>query len=103
MWFFVGNACGWMLPTRIVVRECNMDRKQEIKERIRRLNELPTLPSCFNNIVDTIEDDWSSVADLSNIISQDQALASKILRLSYSAYSGRFRDVSTIEQAVIVV
>ena len=80
-----------------------MSRAREIRGQIRRLEEVPTLPGFFNKIVDTIADDRSSVNDLAGIISKDQALTAKILRLSNSAYYGRFRKVSTVEEAVTIV
>jgi HD-like signal output (HDOD) protein len=80
-----------------------MTRAREIREQIRRLEDVPTLPSFFNKIVETIADEWSDAKDLAEIISKDQALTAKILRLANSAYYGRFREVSTVEQAVTTV
>ncbi|MBW1980686.1 MAG: HDOD domain-containing protein [Deltaproteobacteria bacterium] len=80
-----------------------MSNAKEIREKIRRLEEVPTLPHSFTMILNTIEDEDSTVKDLADIIAKDQALCSKILKMANSAYYGRFRNVATIEQAVIVV
>jgi HD-like signal output (HDOD) protein len=80
-----------------------MSRAGEIKGRIRRLEQVPTLPGFFNKIVETVADDRTSAKDLAEIISMDQALTAKVLRLANSAYYGRFRKVSTVEQAVTIV
>jgi putative nucleotidyltransferase with HDIG domain len=80
-----------------------MASAQEIRSQARRLEEVPTLPTFFNKIVETIADNRSRAKDLAEIISKDQSLSAKILRLANSAYYGRFREVSTLEQAVTIV
>jgi len=80
-----------------------MSRATNILDRIRRLDEIPTLPGLFRKIVAVLDDDQASVRDLASIISDDQALTAKILKLANSAYYGRFRQVSTVEEAVMVV
>jgi HD-like signal output (HDOD) protein len=80
-----------------------MSSAEEIKKRIRKLEEIPTLPEFFNKIMETIESERTSVKDLAKIIGQDPALTSKIFKLSNSAYYGRFKKVSTVEQAVTTV
>ena len=80
-----------------------MTKVPEIRGQIRRLEGVPTLPTFFNKIVETIADDRTSSKDLAETISKDQALTAKILRLANSAYYGRFREISTVEQAVTIV
>ena len=80
-----------------------MTNASELKSRIRRMDEIPTLPVFFNKIMETLECDRASAADLSRIIEQDPALMAKIFRLSNSAYYGRFKKVATINQAVTTV
>ena len=80
-----------------------MSRIANIQERIQRLDEIPTLPGLFRKIVAVIEDDRASVKDLASIISDDQAVTAKVLKLANSAYYGCFKQVSTVEQAVTVV
>jgi len=80
-----------------------MSRASNILDRIRRLDEIPTLPGLFRKIVAVLDDDRASARELAAIISDDQALTAKILKLANSAYYGRFRQVSTVEEAVMVV
>ena len=80
-----------------------MSRITNIQERLRQLDEIPTLPGLFKKIVAVIEDDRAGLKDLAAIISDDQALAAKVLKLANSAYYGCFKQVSTVEQAVTVV
>jgi len=80
-----------------------MNRIANIQERIRRLDEIPTLPGLFRKIVAVIGDDRASAKDLASIISDDQALTAKVLKLANSAYYGSFKQVSTVEQAITIV
>jgi HD-like signal output (HDOD) protein len=80
-----------------------MSNAQELKTKLRKLEEIPTLPGFFAKIMETLESDRASVKDLAVIIGEDPALTSKIFRLSNSAYYGRFKKVATIEQAVSTV
>jgi len=80
-----------------------MSRIANIQERIRRLDEIPTLPGLFRRIGVGIGDDRASAKDIASIISEDRALTAKILKLANSAYYGSFKQVSTVEQAVTVV
>lgn len=80
-----------------------MNKAEEIRKRVRSLDEIPTLPAFFTKLMETIENDRASVRDLANIVGEDPALASKILKLANSAYYGRFKKVATAEQAVATV
>jgi HD-like signal output (HDOD) protein len=80
-----------------------MSRIADIQERIRRLDEISTLPGIFTKMAAVVADERASSRDLAAIISEDQALTAKILKLGNSAYYGCFKQVSTVEQAVTVV
>ncbi len=75
----------------------------EIKQRIRSLEEIPTLPAFFNKLMETLECESASIKDLAKIISEDPALTAKLLKLANSAYYGRFKTISTTDQAVATV
>ncbi|XOV88317.1 MAG: HDOD domain-containing protein [Pseudomonadota bacterium] len=80
-----------------------MSDATELKQKIRSLEEIPTLPAFFNKLMETIECENASVKDLAKIISEDPALTSKLLKLANSAYYGRFKTISTTDQAVATV
>lgn len=64
---------------------------------------LATLPSTFTRLTGIINDPRSSLNDISRIISEDQALTAKLLRLANSAYFGLPGKVDTITHAVTVI
>lgn len=67
------------------------------------LQDLPPLPAVVTRVMQTINDPTTSAADLNRLISGDQALASKVLRLVNSSYYGFPRRIATITHAVVIL
>jgi putative nucleotidyltransferase with HDIG domain len=67
------------------------------------LQDLPPLPVVVVRVMQTINDPTTSAADLNRMISSDQALASKVLRLVNSSYYGFPRRIATITHAVVIL
>jgi HD-like signal output (HDOD) protein len=80
-----------------------MNTASVLKRKAMRLEDLPALPVTFKKVVETTEDDTSDTDDLAMVISSDQALTSKILKLANSAYYGYMRQIATINQAVFLL
>jgi len=79
-----------------------MDRL-EAERIVRRLDELPTLPAIIGRILEVLEDETSSARDLERVISCDQSIAAKVLRIANSAYYGFPREISTIHRAIVIL
>ncbi|MCX8127641.1 MAG: HDOD domain-containing protein [Synergistetes bacterium] len=76
----------------------------ELKDRIlSKLRDLPTLPEVAAKVMEIANNPRSSAADMAKVISQDQALTAKILKLVNSAYYGFPRKISTITQAIVIL
>ncbi len=67
------------------------------------LQDLPPLPTVIVRVMQTINDPTTSASDLNRLISADQALASKVLRLVNSSYYGFPRKIATITNAVVIL
>ena len=67
------------------------------------LQDLPPLPAVIMRVMETVSDPATSAADLNRLISADQALASKVLRLVNSSYYGFPRKIATITNAVVIL
>ena len=88
-----------------------MSRRSEGKEMnrleaeriVRRLAELPTLPAIIARILEVLNDERSSAKDLEKVISFDQSIASKVLRIANSAYYGFPQEISTIHRAIVIL
>lgn len=78
--------------------------KEKITDLVRnKKTQLPTLPVIVNKILGVAADEKTSTKDLAGFISNDQALANKILRLSNSAYYGQMKQIDSIKRAVTVI
>jgi putative nucleotidyltransferase with HDIG domain len=76
----------------------------QIQKRIRNsIQVLPVLPVVVMKVIDLVDQDEVSAEQLQRTISMEPALSSKVLQLANSAYYGLSRQVSTIQQAVIVL
>lgn len=69
----------------------------------RDLADLPPLPLVASRLMEALGDTESSLSDLSRLISMDQAVATKVLRLVNSSYYGFPRQVTTVGHAVIIL
>ncbi len=67
------------------------------------LNELPTLPMVVSKVLKLLGDPGSSVVDIEKIVSNDQAVAGKILKVANSAYYGFRSKVVTIRHATVLL
>jgi putative nucleotidyltransferase with HDIG domain len=80
-----------------------VDEKQtELKKIIMDTKTLPTLPGVINKLNSLSDNDKSSVQEMARIVSSDQVLSARILRLANSPSYGFYR-VSTISNAMILL
>ncbi|MGO9481622.1 MAG: HDOD domain-containing protein [Candidatus Kryptoniota bacterium] len=75
----------------------------QLTDRLSSIKELPTFPTTALEVIRLASDSESSAAELSQIISRDPPLASRILRVANSPYYGFARRISTIEWAVVAL
>ena len=67
------------------------------------LEDLPAMPGIIIRVLEETEKSEPSAAALEAIISSDQAIASKVLRVVNSAYYGVQGRVSSVGQAVVIL
>jgi putative nucleotidyltransferase with HDIG domain len=77
--------------------------REDIRKRIGRLRNVPTLPDVFGKIIPLMESPNARAQDIASIISSDQALSAKILRVVNSAFYGFPRRISNITHALIIL
>ena len=76
---------------------------QELKNRLSSIKSLPTLPVVANNVIKLTQNPDSTAFEIAEAISQDQSLASKVLKTANSAYYGFPRKITTINYAIVVL
>ncbi|MDZ7727579.1 MAG: HDOD domain-containing protein [Dehalococcoidia bacterium] len=68
-----------------------------------RTTELTPLKAVAARAIQMAEDEHSAAMDLATVLSSDQALTAKLLKLSNSAYYGYSRRIGTVREAVILL
>jgi HD-like signal output (HDOD) protein len=76
---------------------------EHIKERVQSIIQLPALPTVAMEIVELVDNPKTSAAKLGKLISTDQALTAKVLKIANSPFYGFPRRISTIDFAIIVL
>ena len=89
-----------MLPE---VKTIRIDREVFQQTLEKKLADLPPLPAVVTRIMQTINNPATGADELSRLISLDQGLSSKILRIVNSAYYGFPKRISTITHAVVIL
>jgi HD-like signal output (HDOD) protein len=75
-----------------------------IRKRLEQsLKELPPLPTAVAKVLDETNRQEPDMHKIDEIVSGDQALASKVLRIVNSAYYGLSRQVTSVGQAVLIL
>ncbi|WP_425490824.1 HDOD domain-containing protein [Luteimonas cellulosilyticus] len=73
----------------------------ELRERIGRIEQLPSPPQTYLALMHALESDADSSAnDIAQLISADPAIAAKVLQLCNSAYFSAGRTISDLRTAV---
>ncbi len=78
-------------------------RRYDIETLLDEVITLPSMPVTLDQITWLINDPGSALGDVAKVISRDPAIALKTLRLVNSAYYGLGKEISSIEQAVVLL
>lgn len=65
--------------------------------------EIPTFPPVARKVIELVDKDSTSTAELEHLVSKDQDLATRVLRFVGSAYLGSGRRVETILHAIMLI
>lgn len=85
------------------VKTIRIDRTVFQQTLEKKLADLPPLPAVVTRIMEMVNNPETSAEDLNQLISMDQALSSKVLRIVNSAYYGFPKRISTITHAVVIL
>lgn len=70
---------------------------------IKGISHIATLPKVTLKIIELVEDPSSTAQDLHNVISNDPALCSRILKVVNSAFYGLPRQIGSINRAIVLL
>jgi HD-like signal output (HDOD) protein len=85
------------------VKSIRIDRAVFQQTLEKKLADLPPLPAIVTRIMQTVNNPDTSAEDLNRLISMDQGLSSKVLRIVNSSYYGFPKRISTITHAVVIL
>ncbi|MGC8783130.1 MAG: HDOD domain-containing protein [Armatimonadota bacterium] len=90
------------MPRRLPIIK-NVNDRDALGIRISRAVGLPPLPHVTVQVMKLIDDPRASTRDFERVITQDAALAAKVLRMANSAYYGGNGRISTVSRAIAVL
>ena len=77
--------------------------KEKIRRKIKSIKSLPTLPAVAQKVSKMAECDTTSAVQLGEIISTDQAISGRVLRLVNSSFYGFPGRISSISSAIVLL
>ncbi len=81
-----------------------MEIKTEILKMVqKRDSDLPTLPVVVDRIISVASDQNTTTQELADVISYDQGMTNKLLKLANSIYYAQKTKVETIKRAITVI
>ena len=72
-------------------------------KKLAGIKEIPTLPEVMQDVISVLASSESSARDLAAILSKDQSLCSKILKIANSAFFAQSRRIIEIDDAVVLL
>lgn len=81
----------------------NAEQAAIVDSAIKGISHIATLPEITLKIIELVEDPTSTAQDLHNIISNDPALCSRILKVVNSAFYGLPRQIGSINRAIVLL
>jgi putative nucleotidyltransferase with HDIG domain len=80
-----------------------MDYKSAILKKLKKVEDLPTLPTVAMEVNRLLMDVNTSVKELSDTIRKDQAMVPKILKLVNSAFYGFPSRIASVDRAIVLL
>jgi putative nucleotidyltransferase with HDIG domain len=77
--------------------------KEWLKEKIQNIIQLPALPDHAVEIINMVEDPNVTASALGKVVSKDQVLTAKVLKIANSPFYGFSKRIATIDFAIIVL
>ena len=77
--------------------------RMKLRAKIEQIKNLPTLPEVASKLMNMLLDEACSAAQLAKEIANDQSLTAKVLKVVNSAYYGFHRQITTLQEAVVIL
>ena len=80
-----------------------MDKSNAKNIILAKVERLPSLPDIVTKVLSLVEDEGSSIREVGDLISRDQAISSQLLKIVNSTFYGLKEKVSSIQHATVIV
>ena len=100
---YLAKPCDAEALKATVLRAASVEntlQADKLKELVSRMDRLPSIPSLYVQIVETLQRPEVTLEEIGEIIAKDMAMTAKILKLVNSAFFGLRRQVSSAAGAV---
>lgn len=78
-------------------------REDALEKIVMETVDVPSLPPIAAKVLQLINSDYASIAELEHLIEKDQAFSARLLRIANSPYYGRGRSIDTVSAAIILI
>lgn len=73
------------------------------KDRLKDIATLPTIPAVLSKLIKTLQNERSSIFEISEILRHDQSISSRVVAVANSPFFGCPGKINSIEQAVLML
>jgi putative nucleotidyltransferase with HDIG domain len=98
-----GGTPAGAMPSSSAPRPDVVAKERRMQAVLASIETLPSLPSVVTQVLRLANDADASAKDFEEIISTDQALTAKVLKLVNSPFFGMRREVTSIPHAIVVM
>jgi HD-like signal output (HDOD) protein len=87
----------------VINRSCGINAlvdQDELRDTASGAGRLPSVPRLYSKLTTLMNDPDAGVTDAARLVEQDAAMTAKVLQLANSAFFGRTRQVSDVDEAI---
>jgi len=80
-----------------------VDAVTRLNNLAEQVHQIPTLPAVYNRAIGLLNDPYSSASQIGNVLSHDQAIAARLLRIVNSSFYGFRYRISNVTHAITMI
>jgi HD-like signal output (HDOD) protein len=77
--------------------------RSSVDQIVASLGDLPSSPAIVSAVIGMASNLNTQLAEIGKVLSTDQGLTAKVLRLSNSSFYGRTKQIATVDQAIVTL
>ena len=103
---FLSKPCDVDELVSVIRRSCDINslvEQDELRDAASGTGRLPSVPRLYSDLTSMMNDPDASISDAARLVEQDAGMTAKVLQLANSAFFGRTRQVSELDDAISYV